>query len=193
MGQMREGTELFVLRRCWRRWVAILELFARRRRRRHRVDVRAYVAMHGELLAACRSLADSAGGTTRAFYQGLEDLARPWLTPRVLAKADREILFDLLTRCRRVEGELCGRSRARAAAVVRRSLSLLAALAALATAILLAWTAARRWSPVLAPVRGWLDLAWFSLKRSGEIEQLFVISLVVVAVSARVVSRAARE
>jgi hypothetical protein len=184
-------TELVVLRRGWRRWVAIIELFARRRRARHRVDLQAYGALHKELIAACRSLADSAEGTARDFYQGLEDLTRPWWTPRVLAKADREILVDLLIRCRQAERELGGR--VWVATARRRSIPVLASSAAVAAVVLLTWTAGRRWSPVLDRVQSWSDFVWYSIKHSSEIERLFVISLIVAGASAYVVSRAARE
>jgi len=191
MGIKHDETELFVLRRGWRRWVAIIELFARRRRARHRVDLQGYGALHKELITACRSLAASAEGTARDFYQGLEDLARPWRTPRVLAKADREILVDLLTRCRRAERELGGR--AWVAAARRWSMPVLASSATVAAVVLLTWTAGRCWSPVLDRVQSWSDLVWYSVKHSSEIERLFIISLIVAGASAYVVSRAARE
>jgi hypothetical protein len=125
---------------------------------------------------------------TRVFYQDLEHLTLPWLTPRALEKADREILSNLLNRCRQAERSLGGRNRAEAA--IRRAIIMVASSVAL---VLTTWIGGQRWPPVLDRVRGWSDLAWFSLKHSGAVSQLFVFSLVVVGVSAYVVSRAARE
>ena len=72
---------------------------------RNRVDPQEYATLHRELIANCRALADSANDVDAAFYRYLEDLAQPWLAPSVLDRhcADREILFDLLFRCKHVE------------------------------------------------------------------------------------------
>jgi hypothetical protein len=109
----------------------------------------------------------------------------------VLAKADREILVDLLIRCRQAERKLGGR--VWVATARRRSIPVLASSAAVAAVVLLTWTAGRRWSPVLDRVQSWSDFVWYSIKHSSEIERLFVISLIVAGASAYVVSRAARE
>src|SRR5438045_3553669 len=103
MRRRGRSTELAELRARWRRWAAIVELFARRRRRCRQVDPRAYETIHRELIASCRSLAATDNGPGRVVYRSLEDLARPWLTLSTLAKADREILLDLLIRCRMAE------------------------------------------------------------------------------------------
>src|SRR5262245_14730724 len=87
------------LRRCWRRWTAVVELFARRRGARRRIDRREYESLHAELLATCRALATDGEETERRFYEDLEMLAQPWLSPYILEQADREILFDLFHRC----------------------------------------------------------------------------------------------
>lgn len=93
------GMELHALRRYWRRWTAIVELYARRRRGRGWLDPKQYAVLHGKLLAACRALAANGRESDRAFYLTLEDLARPWLSSSALEHADREILFDLFARC----------------------------------------------------------------------------------------------
>src|SRR3954467_5690149 len=93
-------TDLAALRKHWGLWTAVVELFARRRRARRRVNPREYEALHRGLLAACRVLAETGDEGKRPFYQRLEELARPWLAPLVLERTDREILFDLLGRCR---------------------------------------------------------------------------------------------
>ena len=87
MRGQREAAELATLKRCWRRWTAVVNLFARRRGARHRVDPRAYDTLHKELLEACRAQEGTADEAGRAFYESLEDLAQPWLSVRVLEAA----------------------------------------------------------------------------------------------------------
>jgi hypothetical protein len=116
------------------------------------MDPEAYQALHRELVAACRALGGPAEGTKREFYQRLEELARPWLTARVLEQADREILLDLLARCRQAEQELQPPPRPRA--VLRWALAAVALFLAVAVVIRLVWTPDRIWSPAQEWVRG---------------------------------------
>ena len=95
--------ETIALKIRWRRWVKIVELFARERPLRRRVDPRAYGVLHKELISSCRSLAVSANEVDAAVYRYMEDIVQPWLSPVVLARADREILLDLLDCCQQVE------------------------------------------------------------------------------------------
>jgi hypothetical protein len=147
------SAELAALGVRWRRWTAIVALFARRRRGRSRVDPRAYRALHGDLTARCRSLAEGADGPSREFGRRLEVLALPWLDPGAFAKADRAILDDLLARCRRAEGEL--RERARDPAAPGRRALVTMASAAVAGLFVLAMGVDPGWSPVPARIRGW--------------------------------------
>jgi hypothetical protein len=101
---------LTALRQRWHRWTAIVELFARGRRGRLGVDPEEYCRLHKELLETCRGLADDPDQKERSFYGGLEELAQPWLTPRILAQADREITLDLLFRCQLAGQKLGGGS-----------------------------------------------------------------------------------
>jgi len=89
----------------WRRWTAIVELYALRRSRFH-VDWQGYHRLHRSLIEACRARADAVDEANRTFYRHLEDLALSWLTPKALAQVDREVLFSLLLCCRRAEQEL---------------------------------------------------------------------------------------
>ena len=100
--------ETAVLKTRWRRWLKIVELFASERPARRRVDPEAYGMLQKELVTTCRSLAAAANEVDGAFYRYLEDLVQPWLSPLVLWRADREILCDLLVRCRQVERALAG-------------------------------------------------------------------------------------
>ena len=181
MNARSPGTESEALRASWRRWTAIVELFARRRPARRRVDPRAYERLHQELLAACRSLADSAGEESRADYEGLEVLARPWLSPRILAHADAGILDSLLDRCRHVEAELGGRRRPSAVPV--GAIRALLPASALVGAILLPWALGVDMAPARDQARGWSDVLWFTLKRSNDMQKLALVTALVILAS----------
>src|SRR3954469_7173177 len=105
------------LQKCWARWVKIVELFARRRVSRKRVDPQAYLVLHRELMSNCRSLAASTNDVEATFYRYLEELVQPWLNLDVFAWDERDILFDLLIRCQQPETQLRGRSSTRSALV----------------------------------------------------------------------------
>ncbi len=109
MQSPKGASELASLQTHWEQWTAIIERFARRRRTRHWVDAEAYAQLHREVLRACWALAGHAGEAKRAFFEGLADLAKPWLSPHVLERTDWEILIDLLVRCRQAADELTGR------------------------------------------------------------------------------------
>jgi hypothetical protein len=109
MGSQKEATELATLRNRWRKWTALIEKFARRHRTRCSADAEAYRKLHKEVLELCRSLAGRADETRRAFFESLEELAKPWLNPEVLERTDWEILLDVVARCDQAAGELGGR------------------------------------------------------------------------------------
>src|SRR5258708_6988459 len=96
------------LRNRWVRWTAIVVLFALRLPAGKRVDTKSYGILYEGLIAICRSLVEATGGTHSDDPGSLERIVRPWMTPRTLAQADREILESLLARCREVERELGG-------------------------------------------------------------------------------------
>jgi hypothetical protein len=178
---------------CWRRWTVIVDIFARRSLARRGVDPSVYNTLHRELIATCRSLADGAGDESRAYYEGLEELARPWLSPKTLAQADREILDGLLARCREVEAELGGRSRFSAA--LGWSTRALLAVSVLAGSILLLWA----WGvdldvvSALDRVRGWSDVIWITVRRTSDMEKLAIVTALVLLASVYGVSRTARS
>jgi hypothetical protein len=186
-----EPPEIAALKTRWCRWVDIVELFARRRVGLRRVDPQEYVLLHKELTQACRMLAQSANEVEGAFYRYLEDLVQPWLTPSVLARADREILIDLLVRCRQAERQLGVRSWLRSVpAWAPRALvvSLLVAIG-----ILLIGTGDGGWLSGLGRLRGWSDDLWFALRHSSDVERLCFIGTVLIIVSIFTVSRTARS
>src|SRR4051794_8887263 len=94
--------ELAALRRHWHHWTALVARHTRRQGAQV-VSPQEYQALHRELLAACAAAAGAAEGTSRELYQRLEELARPWLTARVLELTDHEILLDLQARCQLAE------------------------------------------------------------------------------------------
>src|SRR4051794_10677085 len=89
-----------LLRARWSRWTAIVEAFAARRPSRRWVDPVDYGALRRDLMADCRAAAGAADPGGPAAFEDLESLVRPWLCPKTLAQADREILEGLLARCR---------------------------------------------------------------------------------------------
>jgi hypothetical protein len=109
MRSPQKASELASFRMQWEQWTAVIEQLARRRRTRHRADDEAYRLLHRELVRTCRRLADDAAEAKRPFFDGLGELAKPWLTLDVLERTDCEILFDLLLRCRQVGDDLAGR------------------------------------------------------------------------------------
>jgi hypothetical protein len=174
------ATELASLRRCWRRWTRIVELATRQRGARYHVDARAYANLHKELIQACRTLKATPDEAKRAFYDGLENLAQPWLTLNVLERSEQEILFDLLLRCRQAERELGGRRGryvARLCAVW--GLALVAAVAAVVLVYGVAnWGWFRNWQAT----RAWGDSFWTAVKHSSPLERVAVVGLLMLLI-----------
>jgi hypothetical protein len=179
------------LRATWGRWTAIVELFARRRPARLRVDPRAYVALHGELIATCQALAVSGDESKRPFLRELEELVQPFLTTRVLAKTDREVLFDLLFRCRDIERMLRGATWTMAASrwVAPVFLSIVLGL----VAFILIWITWGSWIPLWYRMRDWSDVVWITIKRSNDISWLIFLGVAVILTSIAILSRPARS
>jgi hypothetical protein len=63
------------------------------------VDTQEYVELHHELINLCQGHATTANDVEAAIYRYLEDLLQPSLDLHILARAERDILFDLLIRC----------------------------------------------------------------------------------------------
>lgn len=191
MSRREQPPEKLALGRCFHRWAEIVELFARRKPARNRVDPKAYVALHRELIQHCRAMAASANKVDVVFYRYLEDLAQPWLDPAVLDRADRDILFDLLIRCQHVEEQLGGRSWIR----VLRAWGTPVFLGASFLAIMLLCMG--RFSVVLSTMlnraRSWSDDLYIRVIYSTDMERLFVVGLVLIMVTIYVVSRTARS
>ena len=189
---MREGSRRpnrNSLRKCWNCWTAVIALFAQRHPARRRVDPRAYAALRRELMAVCRSLAE-ANLRHRAYYTGLEEMVRPWLNLRVLARTDRGLLGTLLQRCREVEYELNGRRwRLELPRSVRRAMVILSG-GAIALGLVSVLTVIG--FPVIATLRDVSDSIWFAIKYATGVQKLAAVAVTIVVVSIYTVSRSAR-
>jgi hypothetical protein len=146
------------LRQSWRRWTAVVELFARRSRARFGVDPKEYEALHTGLMASCRGLAGVEAEAGKSFYGGLERLARPWLNAGALEQADREIVLDLYLRCREAGRRLGCWTWAHA--LRRRAGALIALAMAAAAAALLAVFGGPLWPPLMR----WLGDSWRTIR-----------------------------
>lgn len=103
-------SELMPLWLALHQWIEIIEHFVLQRSRRF-VNQRNYDRLYRMLVQTCRTRASTTEGATRQFYQRLEDLVVPWMTPRAMEAADREILYSLLSYCREAERALRDRSK----------------------------------------------------------------------------------
>jgi hypothetical protein len=187
----RGSPRIGALKTRWRRWVDIVDLFARRRPGRGRVDPREYVALHKELIQECRTLAESADEVEGVYYRYLADLVQPWLTPSVLARADHDILVELLARCLQVERQLGVRAWSRMIPV-KAPQALLTLLLAVAAILLISTIGGGGYS-VLDWLRSWSDVLWIAVKRSSDVERLCLIGIILIFVSIFSVSRTARS
>jgi hypothetical protein len=189
MRKQCEAPDVAALRRLWRRWTAVVELFARRGRARRRLNPAEYDRLHQDLLRACRSLAGGADEGRRRPCQRMESLAEPWMTPAALEKADGLVLFDLLARGRQVEGEFDGRPwRA-----WRRGVSPSALLGVAAGLAVGGATAALF---LVRPARGWFSdrfaVVYRAVRDAGTAQQVLAAGVVLTAIVMAVVWRAAR-
>jgi hypothetical protein len=167
------------LRPCWGRWTAVVELFANRRPGRRRVDPQAYLEVHRGLTEACRTSVDRGEEPGPDFFRRLEGLVLPWLDTSVLAKADREILLDLLAPCRDVEKEL--RCRVESPATVRCLVLGLTALATLAASVSRDSFGNGASSGVLNHVAGWADCFRWVIDRAIGGGGLFTTGVAVIS------------
>jgi hypothetical protein len=183
--------EMTSLKTCWRRWVHIVDLFARRRPARRKVDPQSYRVLHKELVGHCQALAASANAVDAAFLRYLLNLVQPWLSPSVLARADSEILMDLLVRCRQAERQLGIWSWAQA--LTGRALLVLILSLLVFIAVLALGSTGDFWQIALDRIRDGSDDIWVAVKRTSEVERLSVVGIILIIVSIIAVSRTARS
>jgi hypothetical protein len=178
-----------LLRDRWGQWATIVGLFARRRPARRRVDPMAYAALRDDLIATCRSLAE-ADGRRRSYYLLLEEMVRPWLSPRVLARTDREILCTLLDRCREVERELGGRRWGLGWPIGLGPVPMLIAGGIIVPCLV--WALLEFGSPAIVAARDVIDTAWLTLKYASGYHKLSVVSVSIVVGAIYTIHRSAR-
>ncbi len=102
-------SELMPLWLALHQWIEIIEHFVLQRSRRF-VNHKNFDRLYRMLIQTCRMRASTTEGPTRQFYERLEDLVVPWMTPRAMECADREILWSLLCYCREAEKAMRDRS-----------------------------------------------------------------------------------
>jgi len=180
------------LAKLWRRWTAIIELFARRRLARNWVVTEQYSILHHELLEHCRVLAEASAPPGSAFYRSLEEMVQPWLTPYVLAHADQEILQDLLYRSLQAERQLSGRGAWRVA-VERWAGPVLTVLLGVGLVAGIAWMGEELWLPVWSRAREWWQVLGYTLKQWAQFQNLLLAGAVAVVVALFLAVRTARS
>jgi hypothetical protein len=191
MRQRQRSPEEKALRKRFHQWAEIVEVFARRRAARKRVDPRAYIALRREVIEECQRLADSANEVDGAFYRYIENLVQPWLDLSVLARGERDILFDLLLRCRHVQTQLGGQAWHQAIPSWRAAVAV--ALMFFAIILLFLGRVPVSLRTILNGARDWADHIYIQVVRSTELERLFFVGCVLVVVSMFVVMRTARS
>jgi hypothetical protein len=104
-------SELATLRLCWQQWTRVVERYAFANRSRRPVDHAEYIRLHTRLLQSCRSLIEVSEDGQASFYESLVELAKPWMSSRILARTECLFLADLSVLCHRAEKQLTGRVR----------------------------------------------------------------------------------
>jgi hypothetical protein len=174
-----ESNAIAELKSYWHQWTTIVELFARRRRGRKRVDFEDYTALHNELIQTCQALENMVDADEKPYFRSLEQLALPWVAPSSFRIAEREILSDLLTQCRRIERELGCRLFLTAAACV--------------AFLLVFWTVGTAWAPMLQRGRTWSDAVKLCIERTRYVHHILIPGILVVSASSYIVSKTARS
>jgi serine/threonine-protein kinase len=93
-------------REKFRQWTAIIEFSSRRRGSLRRLNREAFAVLHRDLVATCQAQAGVGRDRRRAFFERLEGLLRPWMSPEALAHADLEIHAQLARMFQQAEREL---------------------------------------------------------------------------------------
>ncbi len=191
MRHREESPEKLALRKCWGRWTKIVELFARRQPARRRVDRQTYVALRRELIEHCQATAATANDVDAIFYRYLEDLVQPWLDPGVLNRTDRDILFDLLIRCKDAQSQLRGHSWIR----VFPPMTAVALVVALLFAITPLWLGRLLvlLLTILNRARSWSDELWFTVAYASSIQWMSYVICALLVMCVYLVYRTSRS
>lgn len=103
------SVEISELRTLFSRWIKLLDIFARKRKVRRRMNFQDYEALYSLLLHSCRLQAEQSEGDRRIFFQEMASLIEPWLTLHTFESGKHRILMNLLEQCREIEQILSGR------------------------------------------------------------------------------------
>jgi hypothetical protein len=145
------------------------------------VDPREYAALHQELMQACRALQGTPDEAKRAFYEGLEKVAQPWLTLHVLERSEHEVLFGLLLHFRQAERELGARRRRVVAGLCAVWAFVLSAAGA---AVVLVYGIANwGWFRTWQLTRAWGDELWLAIKYSSPLERVAVVGVLMILIA----------
>ena len=197
MNDFENSAEIAELKTLWRRWTAIVEALARRRRESHRLLAQEYSDVHTGLLKACRSQVGISDETMRPFFQRLEVLVKPWVSPDAITSANRAILADLLKRTKAADAVLTGRNDCLHPQKRLPSSSVgIAVLVALTIFLVLSVTGlpdTETANSVLSNARGTFKNTWFAVRRLEFILKFSVIAILVVAVAMRLVVNSTRR
>jgi hypothetical protein len=191
MAAKRRREDKDVLREHWNRLTTVIALFAERRPARRRLDPRAYSVLHKDLIAVCRSLARAeADEERRSYYARLAEMVQPWLSLRVLARTDGEILSELLRHCREINDELSGKWRT--LRIPRHSAPVLVIAACGAAVLGVAWGFQVIGLPVIETLRGAAETTWFAIRFAEDLHRYSVIAVILILISMYIVSRSTR-
>jgi len=162
MAGMGQAHEIRYFAARWRRWSEIVRWFALQHKRRYNVLPEEYHALQGELLEYARHHAATADPAGFQLLRAVEEMVAPWVSPEAFARADREVLLQLLSRCEEVQRLVEGRGARRSNR--RRAIVMLGAAAILIGVVLVMgsqdlWPAAAglaRWPQrFVADVKDW--------------------------------------
>lgn len=190
MSWVGESNAIEELRDHWVHWTSLVELFVRRRRARHKVSAEAYEQAHAQVVQSCRWMVSMVDDDEKTYFRGLEELAAPWVSPSSFRMHDREILGNLLHRCRRVERELGARRLV--LPDLHKPTRLVLSLMAFLAFMFVFWTAGAAWSPILQRGRTWSDAVAICVHRTRYVHHILIPGILVVTASSYVVARSAR-
>jgi hypothetical protein len=177
-----------------RRWTNLVESVARSRSGRCNImDHREFADLRHRISAACQDLADASDEDGRKLYEDLEAAVRPWLSPRVLAETDDELLAQLLGRCRRIKDELSGRTAGRQVRLRSALAFPLLVAAATTVAVVFLWTVPGFWAALGAALQDLSRMIKQTFGWSSDTDKLFALAVVVILLSVYNVSRTARS
>jgi hypothetical protein len=187
MARREELKKRLELRRRLERWREAVELYARGTRG----DPRKYAAAHGQLLQYCREMAQVAPDQQKKFYEEIEQVARPWINVQALLQADKEILVEMLQRCRHTERVLRGRSWLR---VNRRWMKpILMVLVGGVSLAVLVWAAVRWWLLLKGTFKGARFQITMAVDRLGVGERWIIGGSIAIIVAMFLLSRTAKS